>query len=190
MKDLGAAPLANAKHEAMIQFYAAGGLGQTDAYVRAGFRKDSGNAARAFERPECVLRLAWLQKQMSDKIVDVVVESAVQVKESRAWVIEQLILNARISMGQQPITVKSVGKSGATIKAERTERDAQAANRALHLLGLELGMFKTEVPAPPPEDIDQARNAADPKIAEQLRRYASGKPRLIASEGKTVAAKK
>lgn len=184
-KELGSAPLENAKHEKMVQLYAAGGLTPTQAYARAGFKPDSGNASRVFGRPEVEARLAWLQQKASVEIIKAVGKTAGLVAATRELVIEQLVRNARIAMGDEEIAVVMPGgKKGAKVTIRRTDRDAAAANRALHLLGLELGMFKTEQPAPAPADANAARSAQDPRVADQLRRYANGAPRLIAKDGK------
>src|SRR5262249_12494345 len=73
----------------------------------------------------------------------------------RAWVLERLMKNARIAMGEE--TVKLTLRKGnyrsadadspATETVEITDRDAQAANKALELLGktAELRMWVDQV---------------------------------------------
>lgn len=183
----GSAPLENARHEKMVQSYAAGGLDKTEAHQRAGFLRDKSNANRAFSRPEVELRLMFLQQKASDAVVEVVRESAEQVALTREFVIAKLMKNARVALGEETTIVKRIGAGGKPVKVEVTLHDAGAANRALHLLGLEVGMFKTETAPPPQEQIDAARNAQDPKIAEQLKRYAANGPRLLTIDGGKAA---
>ena len=55
----------------------------------------------------------------------------------RAWVLERLMRNARIAMGEERIKVAIRPKSApdTVLELEITDRDAAAANRALELLG-------------------------------------------------------
>lgn len=61
---------------------------------------------------------------------------------SKEWVLDKLRENALISLGEKTIKMKvrPRGKDF-SIDVEVTARDAAAANRALELIGKELGMF-------------------------------------------------
>lgn len=61
----------------------------------------------------------------------------------KAWIISMLARNARIAMGDEKIKTTIVGKDGATLDLEISDRDAAAANKALELLGktAEIRMF-------------------------------------------------
>lgn len=60
----------------------------------------------------------------------------------RAWVLERLMLNARIALGQEKARVTIRNKdSGTSEDVETFDRDPGAANKALELLGKELAMF-------------------------------------------------
>lgn len=65
----------------------------------------------------------------------------------RAWVLERLMRNARIAMGEEKIKVaiRPRGPDGklldGTVELEVSDRDVSGANRALELLGKEIGMF-------------------------------------------------
>jgi len=71
----------------------------------------------------------------------------------RAWVLDRLMRNVRIAMGEERIKVAIRPKSApdTVVELEITDRDAAAANRALELLGKadEVGLFK-EQPAKEP----------------------------------------
>jgi hypothetical protein len=66
---------------------------------------------------------------------------------NEAWVLERLMRNVRIAMGEELVTrvVSSIDKATGdvrTIEVQQSARDAAAANRALELLGKKLDMFK------------------------------------------------
>ena len=61
---------------------------------------------------------------------------------SKAWVLERLMRNVRIAMGEETVRLKVYSKiAGGIIEMDAHDRDAGAANRALELLGKELKMF-------------------------------------------------
>ena len=66
-------------------------------------------------------------------------EAATKATLSRAWVLERLMRNARIALGEEKVTVATAargnGAKGAVVELAVTQRDANAANRALELLG-------------------------------------------------------
>jgi phage terminase small subunit len=55
----------------------------------------------------------------------------------RAWVVDRLMRNVRIAMGEEKITVAIRPKAApdTVVELEITDRDASAANKALELLG-------------------------------------------------------
>ena len=86
--------------------------------------------------PKVQLRVAELRGKAAEKAV-----------LNEAWVIERLMKNVRITMGEELVTVvvSSTDKAtGAvrTVEVQQSARDAAAANRALELLGRKLDMFK------------------------------------------------
>lgn len=125
--------LSNAQHEKFALGIAQGmeiGL----AYEAAGYRA-TGNAAqvngcRLLKREDIQARVAELQQRQVE---------ITQAKDAldRQWVIERLMRNAKIAMGEE--RVKTTTKEGAAVDVYM--RDAAAANQALSLLGKELGMF-------------------------------------------------
>ena len=82
------------------------------------------------------LRLAELRAKAAEKAI-----------LTEAWVIEQLMKNVRIAMGEEFVTVVVSSTDRATgavrtVEVQQSARDAAAANRALELLGKKLDMFK------------------------------------------------
>lgn len=70
---------------------------------------------------------------------------AEQVILSKTWVLEHLMENALISMGKKALRVRVKSKgSDDTFEADLHFRDAMAANRALELIGREIGAMFIE----------------------------------------------
>jgi phage terminase small subunit len=109
--------LFNSRHEAFAHNLA---MGQTidAAYSGAGYSANSGNASRLNGNERVIARvdelMALVQKMRSRSLHAVVLD--------RQWVVQQLI--------EVVFTAKAQEKP-----------DLAGANKALHLLGLELGMF-------------------------------------------------
>lgn len=106
--------LKNAKHELFAQGIAKG-LAASQAYKSAGYTA-SGNAADA-----CASRLLTDAKVQA-RVADLQSRVVTDILLTREWVIEQLIDNVRQAKGGDKL-------------------DGPTANKALELLGKELGMF-------------------------------------------------
>lgn len=65
-KDDGSASLENARWEKFAQ-NCVKGMSQDEAYVEAGFKRNSGNANRLAQRPEVVARIAFLQSRAAER---------------------------------------------------------------------------------------------------------------------------
>jgi hypothetical protein len=117
--------LPNARHEAFVRGLA---LGKTadKAYEDAGYKRNRFNAARLKTKEHIAKRLNELNNGAAKKVT-----------LDKAWVLERLMKNARIAMGEEKITLST--KDGEEVAT--TDRDVSGANRALELLGKELGMF-------------------------------------------------
>ena len=105
--------LTNSRHERFAQGLAQGKTAD-EAYVLAGYAENRGNAIRLKANESIVARVAELQDQAVAKFI-----------LTKEWVIERLIENANRAM---EINDGSVANGA-------------VANRALELLGKELGMF-------------------------------------------------
>ncbi len=123
--------LPNPKHERFAQEIAKGASGR-DAYIAAGFKPGSPEAAEA-----SASRLLSDVK-VKARIAELTERAAARVEVSKAWVMERLMRNASMCLGEQPLVVPV--KEGEEPVPEY-RRDPAAANQALQLLGKELGMF-------------------------------------------------
>ncbi len=109
------AVLKNARRERFAQLVAQG-VKEVDAYERAGYARNYGNPSKLLAKPGMRERVAEIKRAAADR-----------VELTHSWVIRHLMDNAERCM--------TAGE----------ERNAAAANRALELLGKEIGMFKDEV---------------------------------------------
>lgn len=118
-------PLDNARHEAFAQGMASGKtLGQ--ALEAAGYQPNPSAGTRLLKNVKVSERIAFLKQRIADNREEAL--KAISQKEAltREWVIDNLMKNAMICMG-------------ALIKPDNHE--APGANKALELLGKEIGMF-------------------------------------------------
>jgi len=107
----------NARHEAFAQAVARG-LPASRAYVEAGYKANDANACRLTRNERIVARVADLRALVQNMRN----LSYHRIVLSEEWVIQQLI--------------------AVVIDAKAQDRpDSAGANKALHLLGLHLGMF-------------------------------------------------
>jgi hypothetical protein len=109
--------LSNSRHEAFAHGLARGKMCGV-AYVEAGYKDNYRNANRLKLHRDVVGRVAELNRLVDD-MRSVTTHNIMMTKE---WIIEQLI--------------------GTVLTAKAQEKpDSAGANKALHLLGLQLGMF-------------------------------------------------
>lgn len=130
-------PLANPKHEQICQERAKGS-NQTQSYSSVGFSDDPTSAHRFFKRPEVVARVKEIQNNRIKTEFDASDNAARSLGVTKRWVLERLKYNAERCLRGQPM----LDTNGVQIPGKFTGKpDAMGANRALHLIGLELGMF-------------------------------------------------
>lgn len=125
--------LRNPRHERFAQELAKG-KSATEAYVNAGFSHNPGNAGRLKQNENVKNRIEEIlneRRAIHEQGVAIAVERVALNKE---WVITQLIENVNRAMQASP--VMQGGKPTGEFKY-----DGGVANRALELLGKELGMF-------------------------------------------------
>jgi phage terminase small subunit len=128
--------LKNARHEAFAQAVARG-LPASRAYVEAGYKANDGNACRLTRNERIVARVADLKAVIQNMRS----LSNHRVVLNAEWVIEQLI--------------------AVVIDAKARDRpDSAGANKALHLLGLHLGMFVEHKETGKPGEFDGLTVAA------------------------------
>jgi phage terminase small subunit len=109
--------LSNTRHEAFAHGLARGKMVDV-AYVEAGYSANRGNGSRLNRNVGVIKRVIEL-KAFTDRMRERTINADVLTD---AWVIEQLIDNVFVAKAQE-------------------KPDLAGANKALHLLGLELGMF-------------------------------------------------
>lgn len=118
--------LKNQKHEAFAHALLKG-MSADAAYEAAGYKPHRGNASRLRTDESIERRLKELQETVAEQVI-----KAVAI--DRQWIIETLLRNARICMGDEKVKIARV-KDGTVTEFEVTARDAAQANAALKLLG-------------------------------------------------------
>lgn len=103
--------LDNQRHEAFAQ-HLAKGMSADEAYQRAGYKQNRGNAIRMKANERIMKRVDELTQSISETVID-------QTAITRSWVLGKLH----------------------SIATKQEEKAPAAANRALELIGKELGMF-------------------------------------------------
>lgn len=89
------------------------------------------NAYALLQNSEITARIDALQSQAAEKAV-----------LTKAWILERLMRNARICLGEETIKLAIRPRDAeSTIELDISDREGSAANRALELLGKEMGMF-------------------------------------------------
>lgn len=146
--------LSNARHERFAQEIAKG-TSSREAYKIAGYSTKNDATADA-----CASRLLS-EAKITARIEELQSRAANKAVLDRAWVIERLMRNARISLGEETLRVKRSKKNDAgemeVTEADVTARDATAANKALELLGKlpELALFIDRSEVGKPGDFDR-----------------------------------
>jgi len=146
-----------------------------EAFVRAYL--ETGNACESYRRAYNAGNSAQrtIEKRASEllnngevtgRLAALRSEAASKAGLSRAWVLDRLMRNARIALGEEKVslTFRPRGKEANPIEVTVTQRDANAANKALELLAKtpEVALF-TRYNAPtvsddgPIDKIDLAR---------------------------------
>lgn len=120
--------LKNSRHEQFAQFLAMG-KSRIEAHGLAGYVADRANAATLSKQPQITARVAELQGNVAAVAVQV---AGMAAGISKAWVLEMLRENA--------------------VKGMRDKKASSVANRALELIGREIGMFLERVETGKPGD--------------------------------------
>jgi hypothetical protein len=167
------------------------GRSMYEAYTLAGFnaknRASADSCASRMEKdPEILSRIEELRAKVLpslNKHLELQAEKAVL---DRGWVLERLMKNARIAMGEETVklTLRKLNKGGSddpeTVTVEVTDRDAAAANKALELLGktAELRMWVEQIER---RDVTDFSKMSDEELDAFI---AEGES--LAAEGKTL----
>lgn len=118
--------LENPKHERFAQELAKG-KSQAEAYLLAGYAASEPHASRLASNGK-----------VEGRVAEILERAATRAEVSKSWVMERLMRNAQMCLGEEPLVVPV---SEGTEPVAEYRRDPAAANTALQLLGKELGMF-------------------------------------------------
>lgn len=171
----GSTCLTNPRRELFCQIMAGGKTTKISAYEKAGFARDKDNCMRLAKAPEVIVRIKYLRDVAVDKATDAIADTIIKEELTKQWVLDRLMLNAKIAMGEatrrKRVQTKTTrGKIG-YVEMDVLEPSASAANAALKLLGMEVGMFAQENKPPPRNDLLAPKDASDSRVAEALERY-------------------
>jgi hypothetical protein len=126
------------KRETFCQ-HVASGMGGTEAAKAAGYGKAAAvRASELMRKPPIIERITELRRLVASRIIEKVAEAESEVIEriaiDKAWVLGQLVENVETAKQAKPVTIDG-------IEVGIYKQNLAAANRALELLGKELGMF-------------------------------------------------
>jgi hypothetical protein len=129
-------PLANAKHEHFAQLVS-NGENPTRAYVLAGYSENGAkqSANRLLTNADLCARIAHLRSIKEQKHAAAVTTVIAKAGLSKEWVIEQLMENVSMAKQAEPVRDNEGNPTG------EYRQNLNAANKALELLGVEMGMF-------------------------------------------------
>lgn len=127
--------LKNIKHEKFVQNLVKG-LTNGEAYLKAGYDAKNADVAsaaatRLLKDVRITARLAELTQRVADS-------AAEKISISKSWVLNKLVENVERSMQVRPVKKKVDGEE---VDSGEFRYDGSVANKALELLGKELGMF-------------------------------------------------
>lgn len=101
---------------------------QTEAYIEAGYNCKP----RYLTKQASALAHHWQIRTRMDELLGRLAKKA---GISRQWVIDKLVENVERSMGEKPVLDREGNETG------EYQYDGSVANKALELLGKEIGMF-------------------------------------------------
>jgi hypothetical protein len=126
--------LSNAKHELFANALAEG-KSALDAQVIAGYAKNRGNATTLKQNKLIQKRVADLLERRSEVEAKATEKAATSLAIDREWVMGRLKENAERALQVIPVKDKEGTPTG------EFKYEGSVANRALELLGKEIGMF-------------------------------------------------
>jgi phage terminase small subunit len=176
--------LNNAKHEHFAQLVS-NGESATQAYILAGYSANGAgqSSARLLKTAGVCERIAELREEKEKAHAEVTQRAIEKVGLTKEWVIEQLMEN--VAMAKQAVQVLDR-------KGEPTgeyKQELGAANKALELLGKEIGMFVERRETGGPGDFsDLTEDELTRQLAEAERAYAESQRAIDSARGKTAQA--
>jgi phage terminase small subunit len=129
--------LRNPRHERFAQERASGKSGG-EAYALAGYKPNRHNAVRLNRDQTIVGRINELLAEREKITAQSTAQAITAAGLTKTWVLERLIENANRAMQAEPVMEK---RDGELVETGQYRYDGAVANRALELIGKEMGMF-------------------------------------------------
>ncbi len=169
--------LPNAKHERFAQGIA-DGKPVYEAYRQAGYKAHRGNSSALRAKQHISERVAELLKQKGDALFQPTAKAIEKLELTKTWVLTRLIENANRAMQASEMEGPEGERLGSFVY------QGSVANRALELLGKELGMFIDRKEVGQPGDFDDmAADELRRSIATDLEKLGEENPPLAALNG-------
>jgi phage terminase small subunit len=153
--------LTNPRHERFAQELAKG-KSQSEAYELAGWKGGQKNAHRLGKDEGILRRVAELLAERDETARKATEKAVERLAIDRGWVIGKLVENVERAMQAVPVTRK---ENGDEVCTGEYRYEGSVANRALELLGKELGMFIDRKEQGAPGEFAELDNAADIRAA-------------------------
>jgi phage terminase small subunit len=150
--------LTNPKHERFAQELAKGKTAE-EAYQVAGFKPNRGNATTLKHKQSILIRVSELLAEREVVHAQATADAIKSTALTKEWVIETLKENVARAMQAKPAKTDDDGEA-----VGEYQYQGSVANRALELLGKELGMFIERKEVGRPGDFENMN-------ADQLREY-------------------
>jgi hypothetical protein len=133
-------PLKNAKYEHFAQLVSNGESPPT-AYVLAGYSEKGSvqSSNRLLKNADICSRISYLRSFKENKHEEAVTKAMDNVGINKEWVLSQLVENVMMAKSAEPVR-DSYGNPIGEYK-----QNLPAANKALELIGTEIGMFITKI---------------------------------------------
>lgn len=128
--------LSNPRHERFAQELAKG-KSAAEAYVIAGYEKNTGNASTLKSQESISNRVNELLAERDEMARKATEKAAEALAIDREWVLARLVENVDRAMQAVPVRLDEEGNAA----NGEYRYEGSVANRALELLGKELGMF-------------------------------------------------
>ena len=127
--------LQNPKHERFVQELAKG-VSADKAYEAAGFKPNRGNAVTLKQKQSISNRVSEILGERESIHAQATAQAIASTALTKQWVIETLMENVARAMQAKPVRTDDEGEATGEYQYQ-----GSVANRALELLGKELGMF-------------------------------------------------
>ena len=126
--------LLNAKHERVAQFLAAGKSAH-EAHTEAGYTSNRHNAATLARKQHILERVAEILSERERMHGQATAKAVERISLTKEWILARLVENAQRAMQAEAVLDDNGDAIG------QYNYQGNVANRALELLGKELGMF-------------------------------------------------